>query len=172
MDEHSRKAFTVQGRDIPVPFGSGVLRIGPVRPSAVDCPVPLVGDQARAHVTETGINVDEMAMEKAMEDPEEEINSKLQNKLLSLMKDIDWEVKKLVKIVSESQNTRRDIKDSCSTLRSLTSQMTTSDLYQLIENRPLYKNKETAVTEEFGSPIISIMKQKEEEGRARKQPGP
>ena len=55
--------FTVQGRDIPVPVGSGVPRTGSTRSSAIDCSVSPVGNQAGAHAELTGIATEKAEME-------------------------------------------------------------------------------------------------------------
>ena len=62
MSTGNDKEFTVQRLDTAVPVGSGVPRTGPARPSACNCPVPLVVDQAGAHAATTGLDSSLKAM--------------------------------------------------------------------------------------------------------------
>ena len=54
MSMNNESKFTVQRLDTVVPVGSGVPRTGLARPSAIDCSVPLVVDQAGTQVPITG----------------------------------------------------------------------------------------------------------------------
>ncbi|CAG9814648.1 unnamed protein product [Phaedon cochleariae] len=58
MSSKKDTSFTVQGRDTPVPVGSGGVVTGPHRPLPSDCQSP-AGDQAVAHVGTTGSKVKE-----------------------------------------------------------------------------------------------------------------
>ena len=64
MSKVNENESTVQGRDTPVPVGIEVPRTGLARPSASNCPVPLVGDQAGAPVPITGTNVGDTTWER------------------------------------------------------------------------------------------------------------
>ena len=226
MSLEKENEFTVQVVDPPVPVGEGVPRTGPSRPSARDCPVPLVGDQAGAHGNVPGRKDYDKAMKKEyslgfMRDSprtprrsmrkltintsppfacstgslpesgpgsnigyvdltwceEEErsykrkrvastatpmsqsgrndVSDRLQTKLRKLIQEMDREARNLCKLVTENPNTKREIKECSSAIRSMMSQMTTTDMLQLVDTGPLHKNDEEIIQiEERGSQTL------------------
>ena len=71
------------------------------------------------------------------EDREEEKreNWQMQDKLIRLVRGMDKEVRKIAKIVSDNPNTKRELKDSSAMMRSMMSQMTTNEMYNMMRGR-------------------------------------
>ena len=84
-------------------------------------------------------------MDKPNDEKQEELDvaSKLQGKLLQLMKQLDKEARKLAKIVAENLNTRKKIKEIFTVIRSLTSQATTKEMWSMMRTRHLQRSKES-----------------------------
>ena len=68
----------------------------------------------------------------------------LQRKLISLITQLDKEARKVAKIIADNPNTKREIKESSLTTRSLLSQMTTTTMMSMLISRCLSKTDDAA----------------------------
>ena len=78
---------------------------------------------------------------KEEEQEEMDADSKLQTKLLQLIKQLDKEARKLDKTMADNPNTKREIKEISLAIRSLTSQATTKHIWSMVSTRHQRRSK-------------------------------